>query len=131
MSLQNRGHNFFCRLYPLSPSHRGSVWVLPVISLLLTSTESPLRACLNYDRRGFVVEVSKFICAKVAFNHYFTIIRLQYSIFLFIVFNHKYSDLSDSIRLKMFITTVRHMRQVELAAAQHLLKPLIWREIPL
>jgi hypothetical protein len=35
-----------CRLYPFSPHHHGSVWVLPVISLRLTNTESPVRACL-------------------------------------------------------------------------------------
>jgi hypothetical protein len=36
----------FCRLYPSSLSHHGNVWLLPVISLLLTNTISPLRACL-------------------------------------------------------------------------------------
>jgi hypothetical protein len=28
----------FCRLYTSSPIHRGSVWVLPVLSLLVTNT---------------------------------------------------------------------------------------------
>jgi hypothetical protein len=39
----------FCRLYPSSPQppRHGSVWLLPVISLLLTSTVSPVRACLS------------------------------------------------------------------------------------
>jgi hypothetical protein len=36
----------FCRLYPFSLSHHGSVWVLPVISLPLSYTVSPLLACL-------------------------------------------------------------------------------------
>ncbi len=31
---------------PSPPSHHGSVWVLSVISLLLTNTISPVRACL-------------------------------------------------------------------------------------
>ncbi len=38
---------FDCRLYPSSPSHRGSVWLLPVISLLLTNIVSRVRACLS------------------------------------------------------------------------------------
>jgi hypothetical protein len=48
----------FCRLYPSSPQPpHGSVWLLPVISLLLAYTVSPVRACINaypYDWRGFV-----------------------------------------------------------------------------
>ncbi len=36
----------FCRLYPSSPSHHGSVWILPVNSLLLTNTVSSMRAGL-------------------------------------------------------------------------------------
>ncbi len=32
---------------PSPPSHHGSVWVLPVISLLLTNTISPVRTCLS------------------------------------------------------------------------------------
>ncbi len=32
---------------PSPPSHYGNVWVLPVISLLLTNTVSPVRACLS------------------------------------------------------------------------------------
>jgi hypothetical protein len=37
----------FCCLYPSPPPrHHGSVWVLPVISLLLANTVSPVRACL-------------------------------------------------------------------------------------
>ncbi len=35
----------FRHLYPFSPSHQGSVWVLPAISLLLKNTVSPVRAC--------------------------------------------------------------------------------------
>ncbi len=31
---------------PSPPSHHGSVWALPVISLLLTNTVSPVRAFL-------------------------------------------------------------------------------------
>ncbi len=41
------GYFVFCRLYPFSPSHHGSVWLLPVISLLLTNTVSRMRACLS------------------------------------------------------------------------------------
>jgi len=37
---------FFCRRYLFSPSHLGSVLLLPGISLLLTNTVSPVRACL-------------------------------------------------------------------------------------
>ncbi len=36
----------FCRLYPVSPSHHGSVWVLLFIFLLLSNTVSPMRAYL-------------------------------------------------------------------------------------
>jgi hypothetical protein len=32
---------------PPHPSHHGSVWVLPVISLLLANTVSPVQACLS------------------------------------------------------------------------------------
>jgi hypothetical protein len=32
---------------PSPSSHHGSVWVLPVISLLLTNTVLPVRACLS------------------------------------------------------------------------------------
>jgi hypothetical protein len=35
------------------PSHHGSVWVQPVISLLLTNTISPLRACLSIGLERF------------------------------------------------------------------------------
>ncbi len=45
----------FCRLYPLLPlSTTGSLWILPVISLLLTNTVSPVRPGLSYDGRGLV-----------------------------------------------------------------------------
>ncbi len=37
----------FCRLYPFSPSHHGSVWFLPVISLLLTNNVTLVRAWLS------------------------------------------------------------------------------------
>ncbi len=48
-SLRGTGTNVFSfsvvyAPYPLS--HHGSVWVLPVISLLLTKLVSPVRACL-------------------------------------------------------------------------------------
>ncbi len=39
---------------PSSPSSHGNVWLLPVISLLLTNTASPMRACLLYNWRGLV-----------------------------------------------------------------------------
>ncbi len=48
-----------CILFPVvftppSPSHHGSVWLLPVISLLLTNTVSPrCRLAYPYDWRGF------------------------------------------------------------------------------
>ncbi len=38
---------FLSSLPLLSSSLHGSVWVLPVISLLLTNTVSPVRACLD------------------------------------------------------------------------------------
>ncbi len=38
-------HFVFCRLYPFSPSHHGSVWVL-YLSFLLNNTVSPMRAWL-------------------------------------------------------------------------------------
>ncbi len=44
------GSNVFCfpsSLHPPPPSHHGSGWLLPVISLLLTNTVSPVRACLS------------------------------------------------------------------------------------
>jgi hypothetical protein len=34
---------------PPPPSHHGNVWLLPVISLLLTNTVSPVQAHLSYD----------------------------------------------------------------------------------
>ncbi len=37
----------FCRLYPSPSRHLGSVWFLPVISLLLTNTASRVGACLS------------------------------------------------------------------------------------
>ncbi len=45
---------FFCRLYPFSPSYHGTVRVLPVISLLLINTVSPVRACLTIWWERFV-----------------------------------------------------------------------------
>ncbi len=36
----------FSVVFTTPPSQHGSVWLLPVISLLLTSTVSPVRACL-------------------------------------------------------------------------------------
>jgi hypothetical protein len=41
-------------LYPPPPSHHRSVWLLPAISLLLTNSVSPDRACLYDWWRGFV-----------------------------------------------------------------------------
>ncbi len=38
---------FVCRLYPSPPNRHCSVWLLPVISLLLTNTIPPERACLS------------------------------------------------------------------------------------
>jgi hypothetical protein len=39
---------------PSPPSHHGSVWLLPVISLLLTNTVSPVRLAYPYDGRPFL-----------------------------------------------------------------------------
>ncbi len=38
---------FFVVFIPPPPSQHGSDWLLPVISLLLTNTVSPVRACLS------------------------------------------------------------------------------------
>jgi hypothetical protein len=55
----------FCRLYPFSPpSHHGSVWVLPVISLLYCQCW----LALSYDRRGFVGSKKKTITGLLVFN---------------------------------------------------------------
>ncbi len=52
------GANVFCFLSSLlflPPGHHDSVWLLPVISLLITNTVSLVRACqYQSDRRGFV-----------------------------------------------------------------------------
>ncbi len=62
------GANVFCRLYPSpTPSHHGSVWVLPVIFLLITNTVSPVRACYPYDGRGFVGTKKKTIVGLLVF----------------------------------------------------------------
>ncbi len=37
----------FCRLYPVSPQPPRQCWLLPVISLFLTNSVSPVRACLS------------------------------------------------------------------------------------
>jgi hypothetical protein len=42
----NAGPMYSVVFAPSPPSHYGSVWVLPVISLLFTNTVSPVRACL-------------------------------------------------------------------------------------
>ncbi len=39
------GPVYFVRLYPSSPNHHGSVWLLPVIPLLLANTVSRVRVC--------------------------------------------------------------------------------------
>jgi hypothetical protein len=52
----------FCRLYLFISSHHGSVWVLPVISLLLTNTVSPVyELALSYDGGDFVGPEKKTI----------------------------------------------------------------------
>ncbi len=56
----------FCRLYPFSPSHHGSLWVLPTISLILTNTVSLVQACLF--PRGFVGPKKKTIVGLLVFN---------------------------------------------------------------
>ncbi len=42
-----RSFLFYVVFIPSPPSHYGSVWVLPVISLFLTNTVSPVQACLT------------------------------------------------------------------------------------
>ncbi len=42
-----RSFLFYVVFTPSPPSHHGSVWVLPVISLFLTSTVLPVQACLT------------------------------------------------------------------------------------
>jgi hypothetical protein len=48
----------FCRLDPFSPSHHCSLWLLPVISILLSNTVSPVQACvylsISLERFRFV-----------------------------------------------------------------------------
>ncbi len=49
MFMATKGANVFCFLssLPLLPQHHGSIWLAPGISLLLTSTASPVRACVS------------------------------------------------------------------------------------
>ncbi len=47
---------------PSPPSHRGSIWLLPVISLLLINIESQVR------RRGFVGPEKKTSVVLLVFN---------------------------------------------------------------
>jgi hypothetical protein len=44
---------FYVVFTSFPPSHHGSVWLLPVISLLLAKTVSPVRACLIIWRERF------------------------------------------------------------------------------
>jgi hypothetical protein len=51
----NRANVFyFLSSLPPPPSHHGSVWLLPAISLLLTNIVSRVRACLSTWWEGFV-----------------------------------------------------------------------------
>jgi hypothetical protein len=45
---------FYVVFTPSTSSHHGSVWFLPVISLLLINTVSPVRPAYPYDWRGLV-----------------------------------------------------------------------------
>jgi hypothetical protein len=50
---------FLSSLPLIPPSHHGSVWLLPIFSLLLTNTVSRVRSCLSCGRRGFVGTTKK------------------------------------------------------------------------
>ncbi len=58
----NRAHVrlVFCCLYPFSPSHHGSGWLLSVIPLLLTYTVSRVQACLFIFLERFQLRVRSF-----------------------------------------------------------------------
>ncbi len=52
---------------PSPPSHHGSVWVKPIISLLLNNTVSPVQAYPN-GGRGFVGPKKKTVVGFLVFN---------------------------------------------------------------
>jgi hypothetical protein len=62
----------FCHLYLFSPSHHGSGWPLPVISLFLTYTESRVRACLSIlsERCRGSPEDDEFCPLRILFLYY-------------------------------------------------------------
>ncbi len=58
----------FCRLNSSSPSYYGSVWLLPVISLLLINTVPPARACLSIWLERFRESQKRTIVGLLVFN---------------------------------------------------------------
>ncbi len=70
--LNHRGHCLWISVIFTTPptSNHGSVGVLPVISLLLTHTVSPVRVFLKklYDEKGFVGPKQKAIVGLLVFN---------------------------------------------------------------
>ncbi len=56
-----------------------SVWVLPVISLLLTNTVGPVRACLSSDGRGFVGPKKKTSMGLLVFNPLWGIVSTRWT----------------------------------------------------
>ncbi len=47
INIRHNGANAFCFQSSFPPSHHSSVWLLPVISLLLNNTVLPVRTCLS------------------------------------------------------------------------------------
>jgi hypothetical protein len=71
---EEEGQRDQCTLFSVvfNPSHYGSVWVLPVFSLLLTNTALH-RGCglaYPYDGRGFVGLKKKMIVGLLVFNSF-------------------------------------------------------------
>ncbi len=63
------GANVFCFLSSLPlPSHQGSVWLLPNISLLITNTVSPLLACLSIWLERFHGNQKEDECGPLCIN---------------------------------------------------------------
>jgi hypothetical protein len=70
----------FCRLYPSPPpGHHGSVWLLPVISLLLTNAVSSMRTCLSIRFEKFLETQKEDECEPLS-------IKSSLGITVFIIF---------------------------------------------
>ncbi len=65
----------FCRLYPFSPS---SVWLLPLISLLLTYNVSRVRACLTISSERFRGNQMEDECALLSILFLYALWRNTY-----------------------------------------------------